>query len=91
MNSSPPRCYYCDSEDFGLVDGYEHHIVTPPPNLPGYPGPADIKYYRLEKQDMSWKRNKSLMWNGDNHLTQPNIHKSEDRANIEIDITDDHE
>ena len=31
------------------------------------------------------------MWNGDNHLTQPNIHKSEDRANIEIDITDDHE
>ena len=22
----------------------------------GYPEPADIKYYRLEKQDMSWKR-----------------------------------
>lgn len=26
------------------------------PNLPGSPGPADIKFYRLEKQDMSWER-----------------------------------
>ena len=52
MSSFPPRCYYCDSKDFGSVDGYERHVVTRHPNLPGYPGPADIKYYRLEKQDM---------------------------------------
>ena len=28
MSSFPPRCYYCDSKDFGLVDGYERYIVT---------------------------------------------------------------
>ena len=43
-------------EDFGSVDGYERHIVTRHPNLPDYPGPADIKFYGLEKQDMSWER-----------------------------------
>ena len=43
MSSFPPCCYYCDSKDFGSVDGYERHIVTRHPNLPGYPEPADIK------------------------------------------------
>ncbi|HXW11884.1 MAG TPA: hypothetical protein VD694_03920 [Nitrososphaeraceae archaeon] len=56
MSSFPPRCYYCDSKDFGSVDGYERHIVTRHPNLPGYPGPADIKFYGLERQDMSWEK-----------------------------------
>ena len=56
MSSFPSRCYYCDSKNFGSVDGYERHVVTRHPNLPGYPGPADIKYYRLEKQDMYWER-----------------------------------
>ena len=32
------------------------------------------------------------MFNGDNHLTQPNIHKSEDKDKLKIDmLTDDHE
>ena len=56
MSSFPPRCYYCDSKDFGSVDGYERHVVTRHPNLPSYPGPADIKFYGLERQDMSWER-----------------------------------
>ena len=56
MSSFPARCYYCDSKDFGSVDGYERHIVTRHPNLPGYPGPADIKFYGLERQDMSWEK-----------------------------------
>ena len=56
MSSFPSRCYYCDSRNFGSVDGYELHIVTRHPNLPDYPGPADIKFYGLEKQDMSWER-----------------------------------
>ena len=56
MSSFPPQCYYCNSKDFGSVDGYERHVVTRHPNLPGYPGPADIKFYRLENQDMYWER-----------------------------------
>jgi hypothetical protein len=52
MGCYPPRCYYCDSKNFGSVDGYEHHVVTRHPNLPGCPGRADIKFYRLENQDM---------------------------------------
>ncbi len=51
MSSFPPCCYYCDSKNFGSVDGYERHIVTRHPNLPGYPGPADIKFYHLENRD----------------------------------------
>ena len=32
------------------------------------------------------------MLNGDNHLTQPNIHKSKDKDKLKIDmLTDDHE
>ena len=56
MSSFPPCCYYCDSKDFGSVDEYGCHIVTRHPNLPGYHEPADIKYYRLENQDMYWER-----------------------------------
>lgn len=26
------------------------------PNLPGYPGPADIIFYGLEQQGMPWER-----------------------------------
>jgi hypothetical protein len=55
MSTFPPRCYYCDSQNFGSVEGYERHVVTRHPNLPGYPEPADIKFYGLEKQDMSWE------------------------------------
>ena len=52
MSSFPSRCYYCDSKDFGSVDGYERHVITRHP-------PADIKFYGLERQDMSRGRNKS--------------------------------
>jgi hypothetical protein len=56
MSSFPPKCYYCNQNDFGSVDGYERHLVTHHPDVPGYPGPADIALYGLEKQGMSWKR-----------------------------------
>lgn len=52
MGNYPPWCYYYDSKNFESVDEYERHVVTRHPNLPGYPGPADIKIYRLENQDM---------------------------------------
>jgi hypothetical protein len=56
MSSSPPKCYYCNEGDFGSVDGYERHVVTRHPGLPGYPGLADIEMYKLKKQDMSWEK-----------------------------------
>gem|GEM_PF-6765865 len=31
-------------------------VVTRHPDLPGYPGPADIELYKLKKQGMSWER-----------------------------------
>ena len=37
MSTFPPRCYYCDSQNFGSVNDYERHIVMRHPNLPGYP------------------------------------------------------
>ena len=52
-------------KSFGSVDGYEHHVVTRHPNLPCNAGPADIKFYRLENQDMPWEREKKadVAWN----------------------------
>lgn len=56
MSTFPARCYYCNERDFGSVDGYERHVATRHPDLPGYPGPADIEFYKLKKQDMSWEK-----------------------------------
>jgi hypothetical protein len=56
MSSFPPKCYYCNESDFSSVDGYERHVVTRHPDLPGYPGPADIDLYKLKKQGMLWER-----------------------------------
>jgi hypothetical protein len=36
--------------------GHTLKWVTRHPNLPGYPGPADIKFYGLIKQDMYWEK-----------------------------------
>ena len=67
MSNFPPKFYYCDSKDFGSVDGYECHIVTRHPNLPGYPEPADIKYYRSESQDMYWECEIELILSGNSY------------------------
>ncbi len=56
MSSFPPKCYYCNQIKIGSVDGYERHVVVHLPDLPGYPGPADIELYGLKKQGMSWER-----------------------------------
>jgi len=52
-------------KSFGSVDGYERHVVTRHPNLPCNAGPADIKFYRLENQDMPWEREikADVTWN----------------------------
>jgi hypothetical protein len=55
MGQYPPCCYYCIIKDFQSVNQYERHIVIYHPNLPGYSGPADIKFYGLEKQSMQWE------------------------------------
>lgn len=51
----PNKCYYCTTNGFGSTDEYERHIVIKQPNLPGYPGHADIIFYGLEKQGMPWE------------------------------------
>jgi hypothetical protein len=56
MSIFPLKCYYCNESDFGSVDGYERHVVMRHPDLPGYPGPADIELYKLKKQGMSWEK-----------------------------------
>jgi hypothetical protein len=56
MNSFPSRCYYCNEDDFGSVNGYEHHVVTRHPDMPGYPGPADIEFYKRKRHGTSWER-----------------------------------
>jgi hypothetical protein len=49
MGSFPPKYYYCSQSDFGSAGEYERHVVTYHPDLPGYPGPADIELYGLKK------------------------------------------
>lgn len=56
MSSFPLRCYYCNENDFGSVDGYEHHVITRHPDLPGIQVWTDIELYKLTKQGMSWER-----------------------------------
>ena len=41
MTSFPPRCYYCDSKNFGSVDGYERHVIIRFTDQPDYPTPTD--------------------------------------------------
>jgi hypothetical protein len=55
MTSFPPRYYYCDSKNFGSVNGCERDIIARHPNLPGRLGQADIEY-NLKRQGMSWER-----------------------------------
>ena len=91
-----PKYYYYDSKNFGSVDGYERHVVIRHPNLPGYPGPVDIKFYGIEIQDMSWEREikadfgwKKLVVH---HFWYSLImHVNSDEGKIEIGITDDHD
>jgi hypothetical protein len=56
MAAFPLKCYYCNEGDFGSLDGYDGHVVTRHPDLPGYPGPVDIELYKLKKQGMPWER-----------------------------------
>jgi tRNA A37 threonylcarbamoyladenosine biosynthesis protein TsaE len=56
MGSFPPKCYYFNQSDFGSVDEYKRNVVIHHPDLYGYLGQADIKFYGLKKQNMSWER-----------------------------------
>ena len=51
----PPKCYRCDFSNYNTKGEYDYHCVTRHPNLPGYPGPADIKDSGLTPQGMFWE------------------------------------
>jgi predicted transcriptional regulator len=53
----PPDCYYCDQKfhDTGK-QVYENHIIRKHPGKSGYPGPADIEFYKLTPKGMDWEK-----------------------------------
>jgi predicted DNA-binding transcriptional regulator len=53
----PSDCYYCN-ESFRHSDKqvYDKHIVQRHPGKPGYPGPADIRFYKLSPKGMNWEK-----------------------------------
>jgi hypothetical protein len=89
MSSFPPKCYYCNQNDFGSVDGYERHLVTHHPDLPGYPGPADCALWSGKAGYVLEARNKNKHGMEIAVMTQSDIRKSEDKEKLVIDFTDD--
>jgi hypothetical protein len=54
MGSFPPAVFFSVTvKTSARLTGYERHVVVHHPDLPGYPGPADIQLYGLKKQWMS--------------------------------------
>jgi hypothetical protein len=53
----PTDCYYCDQEFSGKgKQVYDKHIVQRHPGKPGYPGRADIEFYKLTPKGMAWEK-----------------------------------
>ena len=70
----PPKCYYYPKSGFTTRDKYEIHVVRIHPRKPGYPGPADIKFYHLKEQGMVWEQIKSKIDSMTLHHSHSNIH-----------------
>jgi len=53
----PPECYYCNQVFNGKdKQTYDDHIVQKHSGKPGYPGPADIQFYKLTPKGMIWEK-----------------------------------
>ena len=53
----PPNCYYCN-QAFNEVSkqDYDKHIIQKHSGKPGYPGQADIQFYKLSPKGMVWEK-----------------------------------
>ena len=56
MSSFPPRCYYCDSKNFGSVDGYERRVVANYPRPTGLPWTRGYQVLPPGTQRMNYER-----------------------------------
>jgi hypothetical protein len=52
----PQKCYHCNVNGFTTKDQYERHVICHHRNLPGYPGPPDLKKLGLIPQGMPWEQ-----------------------------------
>jgi predicted transcriptional regulator len=53
----PPDCYYCHQGFHGTgKQAYDKHIIQKHPGKPGFPGPADIEFYKLTPKGMDWEK-----------------------------------
>ena len=57
LDEYPQDCYYCDKQFIGTSKpDYEKHIIQKHPGKPGYPGSADIQFYKLIPKGMTWEK-----------------------------------
>jgi hypothetical protein len=57
LQKYPPSCYYCNQMFLGTgKQAYENHIIQKHPGKPGYPGHADIEFYKLCRKGMEWEK-----------------------------------
>ena len=52
----PPKCYHCTTNSFTNKDQYERHMVNHHRDLPGYPGPPDLRKLGLIPQGLPWEQ-----------------------------------
>jgi hypothetical protein len=53
----PSECYFCNlSFNTKSKQDYDKHIVQKHPGKPGYPGLADIKFYKITPKGMDWEK-----------------------------------
>lgn len=53
----PPDSYYCHQGFHGTgKQAYDKHIIQKHPGKPGFPGPADIEFYKLTPKGMDWEK-----------------------------------
>jgi len=52
----PSKCYHCNVNGFTTKDEYDRHVITRHRNLPGYPGPPDLRRLGLIPQGMPWEQ-----------------------------------
>ena len=52
----PSKCYHCNVNGFMTKDEYDRHVITRHRNLPGYPGPPDLRRLGLIPQGLPWEQ-----------------------------------
>lgn len=51
----PPKCYYCNHENFTTQEQYTIHCILSHPGKPAYPGLADLNKLGGTGQGMNWE------------------------------------